>query len=141
MQPVSYDPRFLEGVEAFNRQAFFDAHEIWEAVWMDERGSGRDFYKGLIQVAVCLLHFGRGNTRGARKLYVSSRRYLNAYRPRYGGVDLNRLLGDLDACCRQLADSKDETPQAVLDERQLPTIQLEPPASDSHLDTDEPPPS
>ncbi|WP_315854002.1 DUF309 domain-containing protein [Gemmata massiliana] len=24
------DPRFLAGVELFNRREFFDAHEVWE---------------------------------------------------------------------------------------------------------------
>ena len=41
----------------------------------------RLFYKGLIQAAVALHHFGNGNIRGARKVYRSSRGYLEPYRP------------------------------------------------------------
>ena len=59
-----YDPRYLEGIDCFNRGAFFDAHEVWEALWTDTEGPSRRFYQGLIQVAVCLHHFGNGNLRG-----------------------------------------------------------------------------
>ena len=42
------------------------------------RGELRLFYKGLIQAAVALHHFGNGNIRGARKVYGRSRGYLAA---------------------------------------------------------------
>src|SRR5690606_19898091 len=76
-----YDPRFLEGIAFFNDCDFFEAHEIWEDLWSDVQGSSRRFYQGLIQVAVCLHHFGNGNLRGAQKLYYSCRGYLEDYAP------------------------------------------------------------
>ncbi len=87
-----YDPRYLQGIDYFNRGAFFDAHEVWEELWTDTEGPTRRFYQGLIQVAVCLHHFGNGNTRGARKLYHSSTDYLRAYCPRHAGLDVQRFL-------------------------------------------------
>ena len=83
MPDEAYDPRYLEGIEHFNVCDFFEAHEVWEELWADYRGPDRKFYQGLIQVAVCLHHFGNGNTRGARKLYVSSLAYLQECRGRY----------------------------------------------------------
>src|SRR6476469_7449491 len=71
MTQAVYDPRYLEGIEHFNRCDFFEAHESWEELWQDYTGPSRKFYQGLIQVAVCLHHFGNGNTRGAKKLYVT----------------------------------------------------------------------
>ena len=126
MEQEQYDPRFLQGVDDFNRREFFGAHETWEAVWIDENGGAKDFYKGLIQVAVCLLHFGNGNTRGARKLYLSSRRYLDDYRPRYRGVDVDRLLGDVHRCCADLAASAEDPPRGKLDMDLLPVLELAP---------------
>ena len=42
--------------------------EEWEELWADYQGPDRQFFQGLIQAAVCLHHFGNGNTRGAKKL-------------------------------------------------------------------------
>src|SRR5690606_4025898 len=69
----SYDPRFLQGIAYFNECDFFEAHEVWEDLWSEIQGPSRRFYQGLIQVAVCLHHFGNGNLRGAQKLYHSCR--------------------------------------------------------------------
>ena len=66
MDQDTYDSRYIEGIDCFNRGAYFQAHEVWESVWMEEGGTAKDFYKGLIQVAVCLHHFGNGNTRRGR---------------------------------------------------------------------------
>jgi predicted metal-dependent hydrolase len=56
----------------------------------------------LIQVAVCLHHFGNGNLRGARKLYHSSRGYLQEYRPRHLGLDVDKLFVELERCCASI---------------------------------------
>ncbi len=121
-----YSPAYLEGVACFNRRDFFNAHEAWEELWTDYHGPSRTFYQGLIQVAVCLHHFGRRNTRGARKLYISSRRYLEPYRPLHEGIDLDRLLGQMDRCCAEIASSEEHFPRGELDPHLIPTIELDP---------------
>ena len=94
-----YDPLYLQGIAYFNACEFFEAHEVWEDLWKSYSGELRLFYKGLIQAAVALHHFGNGNIRGARKVYGSSRGYLAQYgptcvRPRRGEVPgrVRRLL-------------------------------------------------
>ncbi|HPM82129.1 MAG TPA: DUF309 domain-containing protein [Candidatus Anammoximicrobium sp.] len=116
------DPRFLEGIACFNRRAFFGAHEVWEEIWREEQGPARRFYQGLIQLAVCLHHFGNGNTRGAKKLYFTGSDYLQPYRPAYLGIDLDGLLSGMEVCCRALLDSADAIPQGKLDPNLIPTI-------------------
>ena len=71
-----YDPLYLKGIAYFNACEFFEAHEVWEDLWKSYTGPLRLFYKGLIQAAVALHHFGNGNIRGARKVYGSSRGYV-----------------------------------------------------------------
>ena len=45
-------PRHLErGRALFNARLFWEAHEAWEAAWMEEDGDTRVFLQGLIQVA------------------------------------------------------------------------------------------
>ena len=118
------DPRFLEGVRCFNRRAFFAAHDAWEDLWHEALGPGRTFLQGLIQLAVCLHHFERGNGRGACRLYHSGRAHLQPYRPRHQGVEVELLLADMAACCAGLTDREDHPPRAVLDPDLLPTIRL-----------------
>jgi predicted metal-dependent hydrolase len=121
----SYDPRYLEGIRWFNQREFFQAHEAWEGLWMKDRSPSREFYQGLIQVAVCLHHFRRGNTRGARKLYHTSRAYLNGYRPKYLGLDLDALSDAMQACCQALIASEEYFPTAKLDPDLIPRLQCD----------------
>lgn len=122
-----YDTRFLTGIVYFNACEFFEAHEIWEELWADSQGEARPFYQGLIQVAVCLHHFGNGNTRGARKLYHTSRAYLENFRPAYQGVDLEAFLSRLEECCREIVASSEEYPQIEINAETIPEIWPAPP--------------
>jgi uncharacterized protein len=125
MSIVSYDPRYLAGIEHFNTCDFFEAHEVWEELWADTQGEPRRFYQGLIQVAVCLHHFGNGNIRGAKKLYFGCRGYLESYRPNFLGLDLDKLLAQLETCCREILDSKEEFPKIEIVPDLIPEIHLE----------------
>jgi len=122
MESTADDPRFLDGITCFNRRAFFEAHEVWEEIWREEQGPARRFYQGLIQLAVCLHHFGKGNTRGARKLCLSGGDYLQPYRPTYLGIDVDGLLNGIAVCCRALLASDEAIPRAKLDPNLIPTI-------------------
>jgi len=125
MAETAYDPRYLEGIEHFNKCDFFEAHEVWEELWADTRGPSRRFYQGLIQVAVCLHHFGNGNIRGAKKLYHGSRGYLEEYRPKYLDLNLDKLFTELEACCREILESKEEFPKIDIVPDLIPEIHLE----------------
>lgn len=124
-----YEPLYLQGIELFNACDFFEAHEVWEELWQEYQGPSRKFYQGLIQVAVCLHHFGNGNTRGARKLYHSCRNYLEPYRPWHLGLDVDKLLGELEQCCAEILGSSEEYPKAEIVPDRIPEIHLDSPAA------------
>ena len=124
MPDTTYDPRYLHGIELFNACEFFEAHEAWEELWQDYQGPSRKFYQGLIQVAVCLHHFGNGNIRGAKKLYQSSRAYLEPYRPFHEGVNVDKLLGELETCCAEILASTEEYPKIEITPDLIPEIHL-----------------
>lgn len=128
-QAAQYDSRLVSGVEYFNECEFFEAHEIWEDLWKDYQGPSRNFYKGLIQVAVCLHHFGNGNIRGAKKLYGSSTKYLAEYQPEHEGVNLTKLLAELKSCCAEILASEEEFPKIEIEVDLIPEIHLDPPPS------------
>lgn len=121
---MSYDPRYLEGIEHFNVCDFYESHEVWEDLWKDYSGPARKFYQGLIQVAVCLHHFGNGNTRGAKKLFYTATAYLEEYRPHYEGVDVDQLITQLQACVQEILDSTEEFPKAEIVPDLIPEIHL-----------------
>ena len=124
---TNYDHRYLEGIEYFNRCDFFEAHEVWEELWTEYSGPSRKFYQGLIQVAVCLHHFGNGNTRGAKKLFYGSTAYLTEYRPWYEGVDVDQLISQLETCVREILDSTEDYPKVDIVPDLIPEIHLSPP--------------
>ena len=122
-----YDERFLQGVAFFNECEFFEAHDAWEELWADYSGPSRRFYQGLIQVAVCLHHFGNGNIRGSKKLYFGCRSYLEEYQPHHHGVDVKGLLDQLEICCREILESTEDFPKIDIIPDTIPEIHLDPP--------------
>jgi predicted metal-dependent hydrolase len=57
-------PPLQAGINFFNEGRYFEAHEVWEDLWRETEGPLRRFYQGLVQAAVGLHHFGRGNKAG-----------------------------------------------------------------------------
>jgi hypothetical protein len=88
------DPRVLAVAAAlFDDQRFFEAHEIFEALWKSP-GVGdadRPFWKGLAQLAVALCHAQRGNFHGTAVLLDRAGRRLAGYPSPHCGVDTARL--------------------------------------------------
>ena len=129
MHAEEHHPLYLKGIEYFNECEFFEAHEVWEEIWQEERGPSRKFFQGLIQAAVALHHFGNGNIRGAKKVFHSSKSYLAGYLPRHMGLDLEKFIAQLDECFAEVDAATDEFPQVEIDVEKIPEIHLDPPAS------------
>ena len=119
-----HDPLFLQGIQHFNECEFYEAHEVWEELWMEYRGEARKFYQGLIQVAVALHHFGNGNVRGAKKVYLTSRNYLEEYPPTYHDFDLQMFLEQYAHCFADILNSEEEFPEIEIDPELIPEIHL-----------------
>ncbi|TWU25657.1 DUF309 domain-containing protein [Bythopirellula polymerisocia] len=126
-----YDPLYLAGIEHFNVCDFFEAHETWEELWTEYRGPARRFYQGLIQAAVALHHFGNGNIRGARKVYLTSLNYLADYPAIYQGLDLENFRKQYGECFAEILDSEEEYPQIEIIPDLIPEIHLQPAAADA----------
>ena len=93
------DERFKKGVELFNREEFYECHEVIEKLWFEAKGDKyRNLYKGVIQAAVALHHLKRGNLSGAKQLFKTSTRYLSPYRPQALGLCVEKLIKDMKTC-------------------------------------------
>ncbi len=87
--------QFEMGVELFNRAEYYEAHEVWEDLWRECPAKERRFVQALIQAAVAVYHFGRGNNAGAVRLFHSGRRYMEPYQPLHMGLDVEQFWRDV----------------------------------------------
>jgi uncharacterized protein len=123
---TAYDPRYLAGIVLFNRGDFFEAHEVWESLWMETFTEDKRFFQALIQAAVGLLHFCNGNVRGAVKLFRSSRDYMAKYGSPYMGLDQEVFWRDMERCFAPLLVCADPDLKITPVEDDIPEISLDP---------------
>jgi predicted metal-dependent hydrolase len=121
----AYPAQYLEGLRLFNAEDFFESHEVLEELWAETQDNRKKFYQGLIQAAVALLHFGNGNLGGAKKVYLSSRKYLEAYSPEFEGLDVAGFLDGLQFCFQELLDDQERFPSGIeLQDDRVPKIPI-----------------
>jgi len=84
--------RWMEGVNLFNRGAYWDCHEVLEPLWLAADGLDRSFYKGVILLAAAL-HKARvmGSIRGGRRNYAKALAHLALVPDSYHGVNVREL--------------------------------------------------
>ena len=113
------DPRFQEGLDAFNARDFYAAHDAWESLWLERFGEEKDFLQGLILCAVALHHYGRGNLRGARSRFRIARDMLSKYPPSYAGVDLRNFVRRMNGVMHAVLEGDNPPP---LDPDRVPRL-------------------
>src|SRR3954465_12345787 len=91
------------GLELIRTGAYFEAHEELELAWRAAAPPERDFYQGLVHVAVAWYQAGRGNRVGCERQLEKARRRLGPYAPRHEDVDVARLLAQVDAAAARVA--------------------------------------
>jgi predicted metal-dependent hydrolase len=74
---------------------YFAAHEVLEEVWRAAPTEERDFYQGLVHVAVAWYQAGRGRPIARARQLEKAIRRLTPYAPAHCGVDLGPLLAQL----------------------------------------------
>lgn len=103
--------KFEEGCRLFDEGEYFEAHEVWEDLWNEAEGPRRHYLQGLIQVAAALVHAGRENWNGTRKLFGSALLYLEkgAGGAEPGEVDVAALrdaVGGFELALREKLEGK-----------------------------------
>ena len=80
-----------QGIEEFNSERFFEAHEAWEQVWLASAGTEKRFLQGIIQIAAAFHHYQRANWKGACSLLEAGLGRLRDFPARKGGIALEPL--------------------------------------------------
>ncbi|HEY2082970.1 MAG TPA: DUF309 domain-containing protein [Verrucomicrobiae bacterium] len=74
------DAHYLGYFECFNRQLYFEAHDVLEELWLAQRaGPNYAFYKGLIQLAGAFVHLQKNRLRPAAALFKLADANLEKY--------------------------------------------------------------
>jgi hypothetical protein len=99
------------GVAEFNAGRYFECHDTLEDLWSGIRGPSRDFFQGLIQVAVAFHHLGNGNRAGAASLLEKALGRLERYGDAYLGVDLVAHRAGLRSWLERVRSGEPVTPE------------------------------
>ncbi len=79
-QGQEMDAHYLGFFDCFNRQMFYEAHDVLEDIWLaDRHGANGDFYKGLIQLAGAFVHLQKSRLRPSAALFKLARTNLEKY--------------------------------------------------------------
>jgi uncharacterized protein len=98
------------GLELIRRGEYFAAHEQLEDAWRAAEPAERDFYQGLVHVAVAWYQAGRGNRVGCERQLEKAARRLGPYAPEHRGVNVASLLEQVAVAQRVVEDGSLELP-------------------------------
>ncbi len=107
------DEKFRRGVADFNAGRFFEAHEVWEELWLAAAEPEKTFLQGLIQVAAAFHHHGRGNARGRQSLLAAGIVKLAGCPDDFRGITIAKLRDEVEAWRKLQRADIDRGPQDV----------------------------
>lgn len=117
------DPRYAGYFALFNRQKFFEAHDVLEDLWLPDRhGANGNFFKGLIQLAGAFVHLQKNRLRPAAALFQLAQASLEKYPASHEHLNLAGVRQLIGHWLSQLAQndfqvnplSADQAPQLTL---------------------------
>ena len=83
------------GLQLLREGRWFEAHEELELAWRAAATEERDFYQGLVHVAVAWYQDGRGKPVATQRQLEKALRRLAAFEPSHRGVDVAALRAQL----------------------------------------------
>jgi predicted metal-dependent hydrolase len=97
------DEKLRRGLDEIRQGEYFAAHESLEDVWRAADPAEKDFFQGLVHVAVAWYQAGRGNRTGCERQLEKAARRLKPFAPEHRGVDVELLLREVAEAARMVA--------------------------------------
>ena len=94
----------IEGIELFNQGQFYKCHDALEEAWRQDHSAGRNLYKGILQIGIAYFQIQRGNYRGALKMLLRVRQWLEPLPDSCRGVNVADLRQNAAQVQKALAD-------------------------------------
>ena len=102
-----HDAHYLGYFECFNRQLFYEAHDVLEELWLGQRdGPNYAFYKGLIQLAGAFVHLQKNRPGPAAALFKLAEANLGLYPAKHQRLDVHRARSMIQVWVNQLESMK-----------------------------------
>jgi predicted metal-dependent hydrolase len=111
------------GIELFNSGEYLKCHDYLEELIPFESGQAAEFFHGLMELTAACYHIKQGNIFGARYLLTSAIDLLSPCRPSYHGIDVERLVAQVEHC-HVLTNDLEDDEDVGFDESQLPRIEF-----------------
>jgi uncharacterized protein len=100
------DEKFQRGILHFNAQEFFEAHEVWEEIWLVEAEPEKTFLQGIIQIAAAFHHYGLENSDGAESLLAAGIVKLSRFPADHRGLEIGDLRSAAKRWARSIGESR-----------------------------------
>jgi uncharacterized protein len=113
MKSAEKAEKFKLGLAHFNSRRFFEAHEVWEEIWLVETEPEKTFLQGLIQVAAAFHHYMRQNPSGAESLLASGIVKLSRFPEQHHGLSIGELRTAAKQWARLLGEGTDPGPARI----------------------------
>ncbi|HET9786467.1 MAG TPA: DUF309 domain-containing protein, partial [Pyrinomonadaceae bacterium] len=78
-------------------EAFYEAHEVLEDLWLECAGDQKRFYQALIQCAVAFAHVQRKNPKGARQVATRALAVLKTFERERETILVEKLVSECEA--------------------------------------------
>ena len=102
-QGREFDAHYLSFFDCFNRQLFYEAHDVLEEMWLPQKkGPNGSFYKGLIQLAGAFVHLQKQRLGPSAALFKLAQNNLRQYPARHEGLNLEEIWALMDQWLAQL---------------------------------------
>ena len=109
-------PEYAGYFACFNRQEYYEAHDVLEHLWLRTRDGDHAFFKGLIQFAGAFVHLQKQyrrpdhpkdgvRARPAVRLFQLAARNLEGYRPVHMRLDVEAVWKMSTALAEEIAGS------------------------------------
>ena len=105
---------FESGLELIRRGDYFAAHEELELAWRAAEPAEKDFFQGLVHVAVAWHQAGRANRYGCARQLAKAERRLAPFAPEHEGVDVAGVLAQVAGARELVAAGSPELPPVVI---------------------------
>jgi predicted metal-dependent hydrolase len=94
--------RLEEGINFFNREYFFEAHDALEELWREAREQvQRDLFHGLVNIATGFYHYRMGNRKGMQSQLQKGVDKLSQVPPKCLGMNIEKLLHEVQPYLQQ----------------------------------------
>lgn len=103
-----YPLEYYEFFVKFNEGDYYTCHDLLEEMWMTDKDNL--FLKGLLQMSVAIYHYEYGNIKGARVMMKTAHTYLQGYRPKFWGLDLEKVYPFIEHCLSTFPQEIDRVP-------------------------------